>query len=65
MRNVGGTAPPSGLPAISPTRGEISLYAGFANIRRCGKSGALKLPSPPIGEMAGRPEGGAKERQPG
>ncbi|MBN9072484.1 MAG: acetate--CoA ligase family protein, partial [Rhizobiales bacterium] len=41
-------SPPSGLPAISPSRWEIS------------QSPALKLPISPLeGEMAGRPEGGA------
>ncbi|WP_156465072.1 E3 binding domain-containing protein, partial [Mesorhizobium sp. Root552] len=41
-------SPPSGLPAISPSRGEISL------------SPTSKLPISPLeGEMAGRPEGGA------
>ena len=42
------SSPPSGLPAISPSRGEI------------GQSPTSTLPiSPPEGEMAGRPEGGA------
>jgi hypothetical protein len=42
-------APPSGLPAISPSRGEIgSCYAGDWLI------------SPLEGEMAGRPEGGER-----
>ncbi len=42
-----GSTPPSGLPAISPSRGEIS------------QSPTSKLPISPLeGEMAGRPEGG-------
>ncbi|KQZ80803.1 DNA polymerase I [Mesorhizobium sp. Root157] len=42
-----GATPPSGLPAISPSRGEV------------GQSPTSTLPiSPPEGEMAGRPEGG-------
>jgi hypothetical protein len=45
--------PPSGLPAISPARGEISSF----------EVGDLLI-SPLAGEMAGRPEGGAKERTP-
>ncbi|SFN59454.1 hypothetical protein SAMN03159463_00090 [Mesorhizobium sp. NFR06] len=31
MSNVGGTAPPSALPGISPTRGEIDVTSAFAN----------------------------------
>ncbi|TPI55639.1 hypothetical protein FJ417_23675, partial [Mesorhizobium sp. B3-1-7] len=36
----GGTAPPSVLPDISPTRGEIGCRAGFANRRRGRRSEA-------------------------
>ncbi|RWQ64461.1 MAG: propionyl-coenzyme A carboxylase alpha polypeptide [Mesorhizobium sp.] len=56
-------APPSGLPAISPTRREIGLSPPPSPISKvAGVSEAPKLPiSPPVGEMAGRPEGGAKE----
>jgi len=44
-------APPSGLPAISPTGGEI------------GQSRTVtRVISPLVGEMAGRPEGGATRR---
>jgi 5-oxoprolinase (ATP-hydrolysing) len=46
-RELGIISPPSGLPAISPSRGEI------------GQSPTPKLPISPLeGEMAGRPEGG-------
>jgi aldehyde oxidoreductase len=46
------TLPPSGLSAISPTRGEIS------------QSPKVQLPiSPRVGEMADRPEGGNVERE--
>jgi acyl-CoA synthetase (NDP forming) len=57
---VGRTTPPSGLPAISPSRGEIAA-ARLSPIARVAE-GALppKLPISPLeGEMAGRPEGGA------
>ncbi|RWL21448.1 MAG: hypothetical protein E5X83_25310 [Mesorhizobium sp.] len=65
FRDAGGTAPPSVLPDISPTWGEIDRDHGFANLPRCSRSAAPKLPiSPLVGEMAGRPEGGAKDRQP-
>ncbi|PBB19087.1 hypothetical protein CK219_13260 [Mesorhizobium sp. WSM4313] len=53
-------APPSVLPDISPSWGEISsftdsAFGGWRNPPR-------HLISPLEGEMAGRPEGGAKER---
>ncbi|TIR17641.1 MAG: propionyl-coenzyme A carboxylase alpha polypeptide [Mesorhizobium sp.] len=63
--DAGGTAPPSGLPAISPTRGEIDVTPAFANHERCRMGGAAKLPiSPLVGEMPGRVEGGANDRCP-
>jgi hypothetical protein len=43
-------APHSGLPAISPTRGEISSF----------NLGDYPI-SPPVGEMSGRTEGGNVE----
>ncbi|TPM45270.1 hypothetical protein FJ964_17070 [Mesorhizobium sp. B2-3-2] len=57
-------APPSGLPAISPTRGEIALSSRLSPIIGVTrKSAVMELPiSPLVGEMAGRPEGGAIER---
>ncbi|RWB80013.1 MAG: hypothetical protein EOQ52_30075, partial [Mesorhizobium sp.] len=64
MRDVGGTAPPSGLPAISPARGEISCRVGLCQSPTLqGGAPPAKLPiSPLAGEMAGRPEGGVKDR---
>ncbi|RUU19367.1 propionyl-coenzyme A carboxylase alpha polypeptide [Mesorhizobium sp. M7A.F.Ca.US.014.04.1.1] len=55
---VGRTAPPSVLPDISPSRGEIECTSGFAN-RQCWKKGeTTKLPISPLeGEMPGRAEG--------
>jgi len=57
-------APPSALPGISPSRGEISssnLSLAF-KYRRLAK--AMPQPISPLeGEMAGRPEGGVKERK--
>src|SRR5690606_12645995 len=52
------TLPPSGLPAISPTRGEISLH--FGRHLSCDEWRKLSRQpiSPRVGEMAGRPEGG-------
>jgi precorrin-3B synthase len=66
-------APPSGLPAISPSRGEIEPAAPLSpsatvTIAGAGKidgwqGASPKLPISPLeGEMAGRPEGSAKER---
>ncbi|TPL35240.1 propionyl-coenzyme A carboxylase alpha polypeptide [Mesorhizobium sp. B2-4-6] len=53
------TAPPSGLPAISPAKGEIGCRPG------CRQSPTLQkktlraelLISPQVGEMSGRTEG--------
>ncbi|MBZ9753875.1 cobaltochelatase subunit CobN [Mesorhizobium sp. ESP6-5] len=59
-------APPSVLPDISPTRGEIALRSPLSlTIKDAGEEPAVTLPiSPPVGEMSGRTEGGATERQP-
>ncbi|TIP26791.1 MAG: hypothetical protein E5X67_18615 [Mesorhizobium sp.] len=56
-------APPSGLPAISPTGWGDWLSLMVSPIAKvAGGAPSTKLPiSPPVGEMAGRPEGGAKE----
>ena len=58
-------APPSGLPAISPTGGEIGSFDAATS--SCDvddwRKPSGRLISPPVGEMAGRPEGGAKERR--
>jgi len=49
-------SPPSGLPAISPSRGEIGWGGGFPPYN--GKEAGAPSISPLEGEMAGRPEGG-------
>jgi precorrin-3B synthase len=57
-------APPSGLPAISPTRGQInpsSTAPPISNVTE-GRATSPRLISPLMGEMAGRPEGGVTER---
>jgi hypothetical protein len=56
--------PPSVLPDISPSKGEISRPHGFrqspASAR---KATALQLPISPLeGEMSGRTEGGRDKR---
>ena len=59
--------PPSVLPDISPTRGEIYCRTNFAlqfasptiEMRRKGRSLSI---SPLVGEMSGRTEGGASRR---
>ena len=58
-------APPSVLPDISPTRGEIGLHRRLRQSPTLqGKAPAAKLPiSPLVGEMSGRTEGGAVERR--
>ncbi|TIL41620.1 MAG: hypothetical protein E5Y32_24040 [Mesorhizobium sp.] len=49
---------------ISPTRGEIGCRKGFANPKRRKNGGSAQLPiSLLVGEMAGRPEGGAVPRR--
>ena len=59
-------APPSVLPDISPTRGEIALSSAVSPISSApGREPPAELPiSPPVGEMSGRTEGGAKELRP-
>ncbi|RWN10178.1 MAG: precorrin-3B synthase [Mesorhizobium sp.] len=58
------TAPPSVLPDISPSRGEIMLSPMVSPISGVVKEKpASKLPiSPPEGEMSGRTEGGASRK---
>jgi acyl-CoA synthetase (NDP forming) len=51
--------PPSGLPAISPSRGEIK-HVEFAPSPVGSSAATTRLISPPEGEMAGRPEGGVQ-----
>ncbi|WFP60237.1 cobaltochelatase subunit CobN [Mesorhizobium sp. WSM4904] len=58
-------APPSVLPDISLTRGEIELSPALSpitNVAR-GKPASELLISPGVGEMSGRTEGGATERR--
>ncbi|PRD45086.1 cobaltochelatase subunit CobN [Phyllobacterium phragmitis] len=56
-------APPSGLPAISPTRGEISLHQDLGQSQTLkNENGVLCQPiSPLVGEMSGRTEGGVRK----
>ncbi|WP_245476102.1 cobaltochelatase subunit CobN [Mesorhizobium sp. M7A.F.Ca.US.006.01.1.1] len=57
-------APPSVLPDISPTRGEIELSSALSPISNvAGWVPATELPiSPQVGEMSGRTEGGASRK---
>ncbi|MER8515292.1 precorrin-3B synthase [Mesorhizobium sp. M1060] len=57
-------APPSVLPDISPTRGEISSFAvsSSPSTLKTGETGGDSTVSPQVGEMSGRTEGGAVER---
>jgi peptide/nickel transport system ATP-binding protein len=57
-------APPSVLPDMSPTRGEISSSAIGSSTSKISEGGEDSLISPLVGEMSGRTEGGAVERQP-
>ncbi|RWD21260.1 MAG: ABC transporter ATP-binding protein [Mesorhizobium sp.] len=59
-------APPSVLPDISPKRGEIRPSYPLSPISEAGEGESpATLPiSPQVGEMSGRTEGGATERQP-
>ncbi|QKD06191.1 ABC transporter ATP-binding protein [Mesorhizobium loti R88b] len=61
----GAKAPPSVLPDISPARREIgSFVAGSSSAAfEIGESGGDSAISPQVGEMSGRTEGGAVERQ--
>ena len=55
---IAGSKPLSGLPAISPKRGETAPSSTSSHAI-AGNEPASKLPlSPPVGEMAGRPERG-------
>ncbi|RWP34449.1 MAG: hypothetical protein EOR04_32315, partial [Mesorhizobium sp.] len=59
----GGTAPPSVLPDISPTRREIGLTLISPTTSLAKRTLSAKPPiSPHVGEMSGRTEGGAKDR---
>ncbi|TIL45465.1 ATP-binding cassette domain-containing protein, partial [Mesorhizobium sp.] len=61
LRSPHSFAPPSVLPDISPTRGEIgSSVAGTPPAAlEIGESGNDSAISPQVGEMSGRTEGGA------
>ncbi|RWK50823.1 MAG: ABC transporter ATP-binding protein [Mesorhizobium sp.] len=66
LPSFGAKASPSVLPDISPTRGEIgSSVAGTPPAAlEIGESGNDSAISPQVGEMSGRTEGGATDRQP-
>ncbi|BAB48764.1 precorrin-3B synthase [Mesorhizobium japonicum] len=63
-------APPSVLPDISPTRGEISSFAAgslsetmpHVSAPGVGETGGAGIISPLVGEMSGRTEGGASRK---
>ncbi|TPK94078.1 propionyl-coenzyme A carboxylase alpha polypeptide [Mesorhizobium sp. B2-4-12] len=48
MRKVGGTAPTSVLPDISPTRGRSDITTAFANHQRRKKAPSVKLLISPL-----------------
>ncbi len=50
--------PPSALPGISPTGGEIDSQMESPQTINVGTSGSAQLISPLVGEMSGRTEGG-------
>jgi hypothetical protein len=54
--------PPSVLPDISPSRGEIDSWLAPQQTVTLGASGCSQLISPPVGEMPGRAEGGGGTR---
>jgi acyl-CoA synthetase (NDP forming) len=56
---IGVETPPSGLPAISPSRGEITRPSMLIDFESGDSRRTKLLISPLEGEMAGRPEGGA------
>ncbi|RWP71639.1 MAG: propionyl-coenzyme A carboxylase alpha polypeptide [Mesorhizobium sp.] len=57
---VGGTAPLSVLPDISPSRGRLDVTSVFANLQRGRKGAVGETANLPLeGEMPGRVEGGA------
>jgi len=51
-------APPSALPGISPTRGEIGWADPLAPTSIVGRAAYNESISPLVGEMPGRAEGG-------
>ncbi|TGP21976.1 hypothetical protein EN827_19480 [Mesorhizobium sp. M1D.F.Ca.ET.184.01.1.1] len=59
---LAGQRPPLPCRASPPQGGRSDVAPAFANHQRCRMSEAPKQPiSPLVGEMAGRPEGGAKD----
>ncbi len=50
--------PPSALPGISPTRGEIDSWGASSQTMEVEASGRAQPISPLVGEMSGRTEGG-------
>ncbi|MBO9124610.1 MULTISPECIES: cobaltochelatase subunit CobN [unclassified Rhizobium] len=56
--DVVGGLPPSVLPDISPTRGEIDSWQASSQTAKVGASGQAQPISPLVGEMPGRAEGG-------
>ncbi|PYE90033.1 cobaltochelatase subunit CobN [Phyllobacterium leguminum] len=60
---VAGGIPPSALPGISPSRGEIGLHRGSrqSHTLESERQGSSQLISPLEGEMAGKPEGGIRK----
>ncbi|MER9596929.1 MULTISPECIES: precorrin-3B synthase [unclassified Mesorhizobium] len=66
LANWRSVAPPSVLPDISPTGGEIAPSSQLSPIAKDAKGEPpAKLPiSPQVGEMSGRTEGGATDRRP-
>ncbi|TIR16562.1 MAG: hypothetical protein E5X34_25930 [Mesorhizobium sp.] len=59
---LAGQRPPLSCRTSPPRGGRSDVTRTFANLRRGKIGGAPKLLiSPQVGEMAGRPEGGAKE----
>ncbi|TPM45981.1 hypothetical protein FJ964_15685 [Mesorhizobium sp. B2-3-2] len=58
-----GQRPPLPCRASPPQGGTSDFVTAFANLQRWRVGGTLTLPiSPLVGEMAGRPEGGATDR---
>ncbi|TGQ17908.1 propionyl-coenzyme A carboxylase alpha polypeptide [Mesorhizobium sp. M2E.F.Ca.ET.166.01.1.1] len=52
------------MPDISPQGGRSAVTPAFANLQRCRKGEAPKLPISPLeGEMSGRTERGASRRR--
>ncbi|RVB77670.1 hypothetical protein EN885_12705 [Mesorhizobium sp. M6A.T.Cr.TU.014.01.1.1] len=60
---LAGQRPPLSCRTSPPLGGRSDVTLVFANLQRLQASGTRKLPiSPLVGEMSGRTEGGAQER---